>query len=150
MKHITTIVALMMALTVSASTHCSENWKEKMMCEKIAFLSVELDLTPEEAQTFWPVYNSVQKEKDAATGNVFRTFKALNEAIKAGRPEKEVGPLLDNYLKALEAQRKIENEAAEKYRKVLPTGKVAKLYIGEEKFRRQNIRKLHDRPEQKK
>ena len=51
---------------------------------------------------------------------------------------------------AQEKQRKIDDDAADKYKKVLPTTKVAKLYIGEEKFRRQHIRKLRDMQEQKK
>ena len=34
-----------------------ESWKEKMRSEKIAFLTNEISLTPEEAQLFWPVYN---------------------------------------------------------------------------------------------
>ena len=30
---------------------------ERIQSEKIAFITQELDLSPEEAQVFWPVYN---------------------------------------------------------------------------------------------
>ena len=43
------------------SKKCS--WHDKMMSEKIAFITTELELTPEEAQVFWPVYNQIAKEK---------------------------------------------------------------------------------------
>jgi len=33
---------------------------------KVAFLSKELDLTPDEAQRFWPVYNQYSKEMNGA------------------------------------------------------------------------------------
>jgi hypothetical protein len=33
---------------------------------KVAFISRELDLTPDEAQKFWPVYNQYSKEFNAA------------------------------------------------------------------------------------
>jgi arginyl-tRNA--protein-N-Asp/Glu arginylyltransferase len=74
----------------------------------------------------------------------------MSKAIEAGKSEKEIKALLDKYLEAQEKQRKIDEDAAEKYKKVLSTTKVAKLYIGEEKFRRQHIRKLRDMQGQKK
>lgn len=147
----TFIAAMMLALTgtASASTSWTENWKEKMMSEKIAFLTIELGITPEEAQAFWPVYNEINKERDEAMHNVFKTYKALENAVEAGKSEKEVSSLLDKYLDALDAQREVESKAAGRYRKVLSEDKVAKLYIGEEKFRRQHIRRLHNKPGEK-
>ncbi len=151
MKHITIIAAMMLAFTVSASAHrnCGKDWTEKMMSEKIAFLTVELEITPEEAQTFWPVYNEVNKEKDIAMHKVFKAYKELEDALEAGKSDKEIGKLLDNYLEALDDQKEVDKDAFEKYSRVLPVDKVAKLYIGEEKFRRQHIRKMKAKPEQK-
>ncbi len=156
MKHLTIIAAMMLAFTVSAAAHrnAGEDWKEKMMSEKIAFLTVEMGLTPEEAQTFWPIYTEVNKAKDAATHKVFRTYKKLKETMEAGKSEKEVAKALDKYLDALEDQREMDDKAADKFRKALPVEKVAKLYLGEEKFRRQHIRKMRSnhghKPEAKK
>ena len=73
----------------------------------------------------------------------------IEDAVAAGKSEKEVSNLLNNYLDALEKQGDIESKAAEKYAKVLPMEKVAKLYVGEEKFRRQQIRRLHPNPMQR-
>ena len=149
--YMTFIAAMMLALTgtASASTSWTDNWKEKMMSEKIAFLTIELGITPEEAQAFWPVYNEINKERDEAMHNVFKTYKALENAVEAGKSEKEVSSLLDKYLDALDAQREVDSKAAGRYRKVLSEDKVAKLYIGEEKFRRQHIRRLHNKPGEK-
>ncbi len=143
-----------MAFTLSASAHknCGEDWKKKIMSEKIAFLTAELGITPEEAQTFWPIYNEVNKERDAAVHKVFKAYKELEEALEAGKPEKETNKLLDNYLEAQKAQREIEDKAAERFSKALPVEKLAKLYVGEEKFRRQHIRRMKagQKPEPKK
>ncbi len=139
----------MLAFTFTASAHINhgEDWKEKMMCEKIAFLTAEMGITSEEAQTFWPVYNEVQKAKDEAMHKVFKTYKELSDALNDGKSKKEIEKYLDSYLKALDTQREVEKNAAEKYRKALPVDKVAKLYIGEEKFRRQHIRKMRSMPQ---
>ena len=115
------------------------------MSEKIAFLTAEIGLTPEEGQVFWPVYNQISKEKDAAMHETFKKYKKLEEAIEAGRPEKELTVLLDEYLKAQDKSRNIEKGANEKLSKVLSVEKIAKLYIAEEHFRRHQIHKLHNR-----
>lgn len=138
------VLALMIGTTAAyASNNHQEDWKQKMMSEKIAFLTMEMGITPEEAQTFWPVYNQVDKERYEAMRKVFSSSKALEEAVSAGKGEKELSKLLEEYLNALEAQGEVEKEAYKDYAKVLPVEKLAKLYVGEEKFRRQHIRKLH-------
>jgi arginyl-tRNA--protein-N-Asp/Glu arginylyltransferase len=113
------------------------------MSEKIAFLTMEMGITPEEAQAFWPVYNQVDKERDEAVRKVFQSFKALEDAVSASKSEKEISKLLDAYQEALEQQANIESQASARYEKVLSVEKLAKLYVGEEKFRRQQVRRLH-------
>lgn len=138
------------AANAFANNETKEDWKEKIQSEKIAFLTLEIGLTPQEAQVFWPVYNEINEEKDQAMYEIIKYYWEMSKAIEAGKSEKEIKALLDKYLEAQEKQRKIDEDAAEKYKKVLSTTKVAKLYIGEEKFRRQHIRKLRDMQGQKK
>ena len=137
------VLILTSAISAFAEERFQDNWKEKIMSEKIAFLTMEMGITPEEAQVFWPVYNQIDKERDEAMRKVFKSFKALEEATSAGKGEKEISKFLNEYLKALEAQGTVEQNAYKEYSKVLPVEKLAKLYVGEEKFRRQHIRRLH-------
>lgn len=148
MKKIMTIfaiVATMTCMSVSAQAHRSrgEDWKEKMKAEKIAFLTLEVGLSPEEAQAFWPVYNQVEKERDEAMFAMIRAYKELSKAIEEKKSEREISSLLDIYLEAQKKLNDIENGIAARYKAVLPVEKVAKLYVAEEKFRRQQIRRLH-------
>ena len=138
------------AANAFANNEVKEDWKEKFQSEKISFLTLEIGLTPQEAQVFWPVYNEINEEKDQAMYEIIKYYWEMSKAIEAGKSEKEIKALLDKYLEAQEKQRKIDEDAAEKYKKVLSTTKVAKLYIAEEKFRRQHIRKLRDMQDQKK
>ena len=149
MKFISAFVIAVVALASSATAYAQpenghrEDWKKKMMSEKIAFLSVEIDITPEEAQTFWPIYNQVNQERDEAMFKVFKAYKELDKAVSEGKDAKEISDLLEAYLDAQKAQRELEGRVAERYGKVLPMEKVARLYIAEEKFRRNHIRRLH-------
>lgn len=144
------VMMLIGAGAAQAQQKFDDSWKDRVMSEKIAFLTVELNITPEEAQTFWPVYNKVEKELDQARFEVIKSYKALADAIDANKPSKEISVLLDKYLQAKTTQDKLDSATADTYKTVLPVEKVAKLYVAEEKFRRQYITKLHRRPEERK
>lgn len=146
MKKIMTIfaiVATMTCMSVSAQAHRGEEWKEKMKAEKIAFLTLEVGLTPEEAQAFWPVYNQIETEKDDAMFAMIKAYKEMRKAIEEKKGDKEISALLDKYLETQKKLNDIENGIAARYKDVLPVEKVAKLYVAEEEFKRQQIRRLH-------
>ena len=111
-------------------------WMEKMKAARVAFLTNELDLSAKEAEAFWPVYNQAQAEKDAAYKETRAAYKALNDAIKENKGDKEIEKLLKAYLQASKVPAQLDDEYLPEYLKVLPAGKVAKLYISEEKFRK--------------
>ena len=46
-----------------------EKQQEKIEALKVAFITKELDLTPDEAQKFWPIYNQYSKELKIAAGD---------------------------------------------------------------------------------
>ena len=132
-------LALLVALTASAQKK-GENWQEKVRAERVAFLTTELDLSEAEAQVFWPVYNALQQERRDAFKAVRSATKALSEALKKG--EGDTAALLDDYLKAREKTAALERSSVERFKKVLPIEKVAKLSLAEEKFRHRQIGQL--------
>lgn len=137
-------VALISGSAINASAQKNEDWKQKIMQEKIAFFTTEMNLTQEEAQNFWPVYNEFCKEENEAQKLIMTTYKALNDAIESGESEKEISACLNRYLKAREEKRDLSTAAANRFKKILSDEKVARLYIAEEKFRRNQIRRLHN------
>lgn len=114
------------------------DWREKMRAEQVAFITSELDLTESEAQAFWPVYNEIQKQRRESFGATGQAYMNLQNGID----DKEVATLLEKYLAAKKAGEKIEADAVESYKKVLPVNKVAKLLLAEEKFRQNQIQRL--------
>ena len=121
-------------------------WMEKMKAARVAFLTNELDLSAKEAEAFWPVYNQAQAEKDAAYKETRAAYKALSDAIKEGKADKEVEKLLKAYLQASKVPAQLDDEYLPEYLKVLPAGKVAKLYISEEKFRKMQFQNRQGGP----
>lgn len=116
-------------------------WMEKVKAARVAFLTNELNLSSEEAQAFWPVYNQAQAEKDEAYAKVREAYRSMMDAVKEGKSDKEVANLLKAYLKASKVPSEIDEEYAPEYLKVLPASKVAKLYVSEEKFRKMQFQR---------
>ncbi len=119
-----------------------QDWQEKIRSEKIAFLTSEMDLTPAEAEKFWPEYNEVQKDRNAKMEELFKNYRALVGSLKSNKSESEYDALLQAYLKAEAETHTHEKEYVERFRKILPAEKVVKLYVAEEKFRRDQIHRL--------
>ena len=136
-------ILLCFAFSVKASAFPGkEDGKEHWKAQKIAYLTEVMDLTPDEAQTFWPLYNQAEKEKREAFAAVKKAYDALKKGMEEGKPSKEIGALLDGYTAALDASQGIDSKDVSKYKRVLPVEKVAKLFVGEESFRREQIQRL--------
>lgn len=137
-----TILSVLMLVCSSAAAQggsdFQKQWQDRLQSEKIAFLTNEMSLTPQEAQVFWPIYNQAQKEQAEATEASFKAFAALDNAIRSGKSDKEISELLSTYTLSLE-KRDSSAKYLKEYLKVLSSEKVAKLYIGEEKFRQSKI-----------
>ena len=132
-------MVLILAVPTMEAQDKKKDWKDRWKAEKIAYITDAMELTSAEAEKFWPVYNEMDAERKSSFEKVMRSFKALDDAVKAGKPESELSVLLDNYMKASTASRGVEAKYIPKFNKILSVEKVAKLFVGEEEFRRQQI-----------
>lgn len=155
MKKIVSLFAVTLAvMAISVNSFAQRmggqdnGWWDRMKSEKIAFLTSEMDLTPSEAQAFWPIYNQADKERFNLQEAVFTAFRNLDEAVKAGKSDKELTDLVKAYAKANSDVQSVDSKYINEYLKVIPGTKVAKLFVGEEKFRQQQIFRLRRGPQQ--
>ena len=118
--------------------------KDRLQSEHIAYLTNELELTPEEAQAFWPVYNKAQEEQKECFEKIGSSKKALKEAVKENKGEKEIQKALAEYNKVRTSQRNVFAEYEGEFVKVLGVVKTAKLYLAEDSFRTRQIHRLGD------
>ena len=66
MKKIILLLLLYAGLAFSASAQDDQKDLGRLQAYKIAFLTKKLNLSPEEAQRFWPIYNKYEEELRAA------------------------------------------------------------------------------------
>ena len=108
--------------------------KDKINAQKVAYITKELDLTPQEAQQFWPVYNEFETQRKA----INKDFKGQNIEERQidfnTLSDKDALEMADNHIilaqKVLDIRKKYHAE----FKKVLPAKKLLKLYQAEKDF----------------
>jgi hypothetical protein len=115
--------------------------RKNIEAQRIAFITQELNLTPDEAKVFWPVYN----EYDAKRHELKKSLKdadGLHKIEIEKLTEKEASQLLDNQI--IEAQKLLDlrKEYHAKFKSVLPAVKVLQLYDAEREFQKMLIDRL--------
>lgn len=139
MKKLIVITGL---ITIVAQCAYAQRGREQMQSARIAFITERLDLTPETAQKFWPVYNQTNQQKQDLRKE---EFSLRRSASTAELSEDEAKKLLEDIYSIKEKQLALEIEASAKYQEVLSAVQVVQLMKAEEDFRRMVIDQLRER-----
>jgi len=125
-----------------------DRW-ERYRSEKVAFLTDKLDLSPTEAQKFWPVYNEMDKERSEVQQERRDLDRQVREATET-LSDKEIIKLTRDYASNAEKEGSLATKYNEQFLKILPAQKVLKLYKAENEFRMYMFRKYRDNQNQRK
>jgi hypothetical protein len=107
---------------------------EKIDALKAAFITKQVDLTPDEAEKFWPVYNQYQKEIEALNQNRMANTNNAKPDID-NMSDADVNKMIDNELAFEQQQLDIRKKYIAQFEKVLSVKKVAKLFQAEKDFK---------------
>jgi hypothetical protein len=107
---------------------------EKIKAKKIAYLTNALNLTPAEAEKFWPVYNEFEQKRFAIMHERRELEKKLGEKIEDMADDKyiELSKILSSFPKR---EGELFAEYNEKFLKILPPRKVVEFYVADMNFR---------------
>jgi len=110
---------------------------DKIESHKIAFITEQLNLTPEESQKFWPLYN----EYSAKERELRSDFKGRPESVSEAEANEIIGKFFENEEKKLNLMKNYY----QKFKMVLPASKVVKLHFAERKFKEKLLEKMRER-----
>lgn len=134
-------VLLILLLTLSFNSF-SQGRGEKLRALKVAFITERLDLSQEEAQKFWPIYNAFEENERALRMENFEERRGLNiDSIS----EAEANDLIDNFIKTENERHKLKQKFVEDIRNVLPAKKVILLKRVEDDFKREMLEQFKKR-----
>lgn len=131
------ILILMFGLNKLAAQHNNEK-HENFRAYKIAYITQQLDLSPDEAEKFWPLYNAFGKQfyqlKVIGTRDIKRKIKESGgmETLSEGKANEYVSILLNTEEEIVKLKKKFYDQL----KNVLTPNKILKLYNAENEFNR--------------
>ena len=122
--------------------------RERLEAYKIAFFTKRLNLTPGEAEKFWPLYNEyqetksrIQLERQELNRNFNQNGLNMNDREMTEAGDRLIG------LEVREAA--LAQEFHNKIKTVLTPAKILRLYQAENQYRLQLLKELQERREER-
>ena len=138
-------IVILLISTLSFSQGFKEK-KEKVKALKVAYITEQLDLTKEEAQKFWPIYNAFD-DKQAELRH--EKMRAILDRFEPGNvdklSEKEASTLLTQMEAVEESLFTLRKKFIKDLQGVLSAKKIVKLKKAEEDFNRTLLKQMKER-----
>lgn len=109
---------------------------QRVRAMKVAFITERMNLTPEEAEKFWPLQKAFEAEQRKIREN-FQPERDLSSLSEA-----EIERQLNNIFEMEEQITRLKKEYFAKFKRVLPVRKLALYYRAETEFNKGLIRSL--------
>jgi hypothetical protein len=119
--------------------------KEKIRSQKIAYITSRINLTEQEAQKFWPVYNDFDRKKEDIHLRKRIIMKNLIEKMDT-LSSKQKEQMLDEIILLKKQEAELVSAYHQKFKQVLPIEKVVLLYKAEHEFKIKLMKQLQKRP----
>ena len=142
LKKLTFLILTLLATSIvfGQSSKDKKPSKEKVKAMKVGYITKKLDLTPEEAQKFWPVYNEFDAKMDEIHKSIRKMHKKDNGIDEM--TDEEVEKMINAHTKLRQKELDIHKEYHLKFKTVLPIKKVAKLYKANHDFKRDLLKRI--------
>jgi hypothetical protein len=144
------IIFLMIILTLPVGRLSAQNTNlEKLNNYKIGFFTKKLNLTSEEAEKFWPVYNDYQGQRNAVQIEKLKLNRNFNqnESTLTNNQLEEMG---NKYVDCLVQESNLAVAFHKKLKEVLPPVKVILYYQAENQYKIQLLNELQNAKQQQK
>ncbi|HAA14244.1 MAG TPA: hypothetical protein DCE41_22145 [Cytophagales bacterium] len=115
--------------------------RQQIESARIAFITQKLDLTPEQAQQFWPIYNELEDKRQELR-------KSMRDSrMDAGTElsEEEASEMIVAFQDMRQKELNLEKAYSERMLGVISARQVLKLMRAEEEFRQYVIQQLRER-----
>lgn len=145
-KNILPVLLFLLSFSFYAQSEKTDEKREKIKAYKVSFLTTELELTSNEAEKFWPIYNAFDDKQYELRHEKMKTYlRKLNDDNVNSLSEKEAATLLSQ----IESTDKELFILKEKYmsslKKVLPAKKILKLKKSEDDFNRKLLKQYKEK-----
>ena len=137
----TVFVMLVMHTTFAQPGELPKEARERIESQRVAFITQQLRLTPEEAEKFWPIYNEYRD----AIKDMREDFERPDlEAIT----EEEAAKIIEQHLQQEQKKLDLKRNLVTRLRNVVSSKKILKLQKAEMEFNRELLRRMQEHRKQ--
>jgi hypothetical protein len=139
MKILPALLVFLLSGTLLAQ---DEEALKKIESARIALITERLELTPEQAEKFWPLYREYVAKRQELRREFMHARRAVNEKEMT---EAESKKLLDKGLELKEKQLDLDKAYSERFNNVITTRQILQLRKAEDDFRQMLLDRLEKR-----
>ncbi|MDR6760238.1 Spy/CpxP family protein refolding chaperone [Flavobacterium sp. 2755] len=145
-KNILALLLFLVTFSFYAQNDKTDEKREKIKAFKVSFLTTELELTPTEAEKFWPIYNAYDDKQFELRHDKMKTYlKKLDDDNINSISEKEATTLLSQIECTDKELYLLREKFMTNLKKVLPAKKILKLKKSEDDFNRKLLKQYRDK-----
>lgn len=137
------IVCLVLVLS-STIFYGQRRPNERIKALKVAFITERLELTIEEAQDFWPIYNAHEEEKGALRKKERTQIRSKLVDFES-LPESEASALLEKAIAIEEEKHQLKIALLKELGRVISAKKTFLLIRAEEDFKKRLLQQIQKR-----
>ncbi len=139
--HILYIALFIISSFYKADAQEQRTKAERIKAVKVAFIIEEINLTAEQSQNFWPVYNELESK-----------LRSINKSSKQRliideMSDSELETLINTRLKAEEDKIALHRAYIEKFKKIITIRQIVLLQRAEKRFKKELLQRARDRKE---
>ena len=140
------LLLLFVSVSFYAQGESMQEKKEKIKTLKVAFFTTELDLTTNEAEKFWPLYNTFDDKQFELRHQKMRAFmKRMSDGSLDKITDKEANNFLVQMEDTEEELFLLRKKFTQNLKKILPSIKIIKLRKAEEDFNRKLLHQYRNK-----
>ncbi len=143
------VLLLLLVSTALIAQRNSENRQgpnhEKIKALKTAHITEQLELTPSEAETFWPIYNEYDKKlQEVRKKERIEFMEKLKEGGVDSLTNEEAEIVINRMLELRTSEMNYRVELINDLKGVISPQKIIKLQRAEEQFKRKLLKRLRE------
>ena len=125
-------------LALGSLSASAQDRNENVEAAKIAYLTDKVELTADQAQKFWPVYNEYETKRRELMRNYRSGYRKNLEEMT----EQEAKARIEEMFFIKEKELDLEKEYVAKYQRIITPKQLIKLYRAERDFTKLLLKKL--------
>ncbi len=152
MAHIRLIAAALLLLLVfplhAQNDRLSRKAQNRMESIRIGIITSRLNLKPDEAEKFWPLYNEYRKKLDRILADRMQIIESryIPEDSISNISDAEAEKILGSILKLNDEYAQTQADYYNRFRKLIGPKRTLDLYLAEVQFKRAIVRELRENP----